>query len=53
MVKKHQIGFRVDDEELALLRELSATTGLGVHESLRLLVHTKVREVIAANRRGR
>lgn len=50
--KKHQIGLRVDDEELARLRELSAFFGIGQHEALRMLLRISGPELLARNGRG-
>jgi hypothetical protein len=52
MVKKHQIGFRCDDEELARLRELAGYFGIGHHEALRMLLRISAPELLARNRQG-
>jgi antitoxin component of RelBE/YafQ-DinJ toxin-antitoxin module len=52
MAKKHQIGLRVDDEELARLHELSSFFGIGQHEALRMLLRVSAPELLARNRQG-
>lgn len=51
-IKKHQVGLRLSDTELARLRRVASCLGIGAHEAVRLLLKEKDDELASQIRQG-
>ncbi len=51
-IKKHQIGLRLNDEELQRLHRLAVFFGLKHHEAIRMLLKIKTDELLGTSRPG-
>lgn len=47
MVKKHLIGVRMDDDELARVKRVSEHFGLGAQDAIRMIVKEKADEIVS------